>query len=115
MVVLGVTIYRHWVKPFRPVLFDTYNRVILKGCAFIALNVYGLLLCVIRQNLPKDLVKVHFRGECVCPFVIGKAIVRASCRITPSSSLVKVFIGAIGHFSLHEDNSKETRSITSVL
>ena len=47
-------------------------------------------------------------------FALRKAIVRASCQIV-SSSLLRVIIGAIGHFSPHEDNTKETRSCPIVL
>ena len=48
-------------------------------------------------------------------FALRKAIVRASCQIVSSSSLLRVIIGAIGHFSPHEDNTKETRSCPIVL
>ena len=39
----------------------------------------------------------------------------ASCQILSSSSLLRVIIGAIGDFSPHEDNTKETRSCPIVL
>ena len=48
-------------------------------------------------------------------FALRKAIARASSQIVSSSSLLRVIIGAIGHFSPHEDNTKETRSCPIVL
>ena len=56
---------------------------------------------------PKDPAKVHFRIEFVCPFALFKVVVRASCQIVSSSSLLCVIIGAIGHFSPHEDSTKQ--------
>lgn len=41
---------------------------------------------------------------------LRKTIVTASCQIMPSSSLFRVIIVITGHFSPHEDNTKETRS-----
>ena len=48
-------------------------------------------------------------------YALRKAIVRASCQIMSSSSLLCVIIGAIKHFSAHKDNTKESRSCPIVL
>ena len=59
------------------------------------------------KKLAEHIAKVL--NSCV-HFALRKAIVRASCQIVSSSSLLPVIIGVIGHLASHEDNAKETRT-----
>ena len=47
--------------------------------------------------------------------LLRKAIVMVSWQIVTSSLLLRMIIGGIGHFTTHEDNTKETRSCPIVL
>ena len=62
------------------------------------------------KNCRRTLRRFIFVLNSCVHFALRNAIVRASCQIVSSSSLLRVIIGAIGHFSPHEDNTKETRS-----
>ena len=57
---------------------------------------------------------IYVLTSCV-DFALRKAIVIASCQIVTSSLLLRMIIGGFGHFSTHEDNTKETRSCPIVL
>ena len=67
------------------------------------------------KNLAKSSRKLIFVLTSCVHFAYRKAIVMASCQIVTSSILFRLIIGGIGHFSIHEDNTKETRSCPIVL
>ena len=67
------------------------------------------------KNCRKTLRRFIFVLSSCVHFALHYAIVRASFQIVSSSSLLRVIIGAIGHFSPHADNTKETRSCPIVL
>ena len=68
-----------------------------------------------QKNWPKSSRRFIFVLTSCVHFALRKAIVMASCQIVTSSLLLRMIIGGIGHFSTHEDNTKETRSCSIVL
>ena len=93
---------RKTIRPFVRASYDRRWSFSGSGSNFVS----GGKIFGMPTNCRSTLRRFIFVLNSCVHFSLRKAIVRASCQIVPSSSLLRMIIGAIGNFSPHEGNKK---------
>ena len=106
-----------WSWKHRVIRGAIFTHPVTAGCIFqaSAATLWAKAKSFACKNWPKYSRRLIFVLTSCVHFALLKAIVMASCQIMTSSLLLCMIIGGIGHFSTHEDNTKEKRSCPIVL